>query len=115
MNDSKAYSMVTLFYDLRQGIWSEIYNGRSIDTYRRNLQKAHIDRLAFVLKAPNQRGRFGAPSVNISQSDIKSYARGELNRLKRDVRASISKAPNTVTRYHLQDVVARIDKALDPK
>lgn len=116
LNGNDAYSMVSLFYDLRQGVWSELYNGRSIDTYRRNLQKAHIDRLAFVLTdATNVRGRFGSPNVNISQSDIKSYARGELNRLKRDVRSAVSKAPNTVTRYHLQDVLARIDMALDPK
>lgn len=116
MNGSNAYSMVSLFYDIRQGIWSEIYSGRSIDTYRRNLQKAHIDRLSFVLNdASNVRGRFGSPSVNVSQSDIKSFARGELNRLKRDIRANISKASNQTTRYHLEDAIARIDMALDPK
>lgn len=116
LNGSKAYNLVSMFSDLRKGIWSEIYNGRSIDTYRRNLQKAHIDRLDFLLNtAPNQRGRFGSASVNVSQSDIRSFARGELNKLKRDVRAAAAKAPNTTSRYHLQDVVARIDKALDPK
>ena len=41
--------------------------------------------------------------------------RGELNRIKRDVRSAISKAPNTTSRYHLQDAIARINKALDPK
>lgn len=116
LNGNKAYTLVTMFYDVRQGVWSELYNGRTIDTYRRNLQKAHIDRLDFLLNtAPNQRGRFGRPSVNVSQSDIRSFARGELSRLKRDVRAAVSKAPNTTSRYHLQDVLARIDKALDPK
>ena len=116
MNGNTAYKMITLFYDLRQGIWSEIYNGRNIDIHRRNLQKAHVDRLAFALnELENIRGRFGRPSLNISQSDIKSFARGELSRLKRDVKASISKAPNTISRYHLQDVLARIDMALDPK
>ena len=116
LNGNSAYSLATMFYDLRQGVWSEIYNGRSIDTYRRNLQKAHIERLSYILnEAPNQRGRFGRPSVNVSQSDIKSFARGELNRLKRDVRSAASRASNTTSRYHLQDVLARIDMALDPK
>ena len=116
LNGSKAYTLVTMFYDLRQGIWSELYNGRSIDTYRRNLQRTHIDRLAFLLNtAQNQNGRFGGPTVNVSQSDIRSMARGELTRLKRDANAAAAKAPNTMTRYHLRDVVARINKALDPK
>ncbi|WP_439130589.1 zinc-dependent metalloprotease [Polaribacter sp.] len=116
LNGSEAYSLVTMFYDLRRGVWSEIYNGKSIDTYRRNLQKAHIERLSYLLnEAEDQRGRFGSPSVTVSQSDIKSFARGELNRLKRDVRSAASRASNTTSRYHLQDVLARIDMALDPK
>lgn len=116
LNGSEAYNLVSMFYDLRRGVWSELYSGKSIDTYRRNLQKAHIERLDYLLnKVENQRGRFGSPSVNVSQSDIKSFARGELNRLKRDVRAAVSKASNTTSRYHLQDVLARIDMALDPK
>ncbi|MHB0754521.1 zinc-dependent metalloprotease [Polaribacter sp. M15] len=116
LNGSKAYSLVTMFYDLRRGVWSELYNGKSIDTYRRNLQKAHIERLSYLLnEAEDQRGRFGRPSVTVSQSDIKSFARGELNRLKRDVRSAASRASNTTSRYHLQDVLARIDMALDPK
>ncbi|MCI2229123.1 zinc-dependent metalloprotease [Polaribacter sp. MSW13] len=116
LNGTKAYNLVSMFYDLRRGIWSELYNGRSIDTYRRNLQKAHIERLDFLLNtAKNQRGRFGTPSVNIGQSDIKSFARGELTRLQRDVKTAVSKASNTTSRYHLQDVLARIEVALDPK
>ncbi len=120
LNGNKAYKLTTLFYDLRQGVWSELYNGRTIDTYRRNLQRAHINRLDFLLnKAKNQRGVNSGyvkqSTVVINQSDIKAMVRGELKRLKRDLRANISKAPNTTTRYHLQDAIARIDNALDPK
>jgi hypothetical protein len=116
LNGKEAYNLVAMFSTLRKGVWSEIYNGRSIDTYRRNLQKAHIERLDYLLNtAPNQRGRFGSASVNVGQSDIKSFARGELNRLKKDVRVLASKTSNTTSRYHLQDILARIDVALDPK
>jgi len=116
LNGNEAYNLVSMFSELRRGVWSEIYNGRSIDTYRRNLQKAHIERLDYLLnEAANVRGRFGSASVNVGQSDIKSFARGELNRLKRDVRNAASRASDTTSRYHLQDVVARIDMALDPK
>ena len=120
LHGTKAYTVTTLFYDLRRGIWSEIYSGKKIDTYRRNLQRAHINRLNFLLnEARSQRGAnrgyFKRSTVNIDQSDIKAMARGELNRLKRDIKANMSKAGNQTARYHLQDALARIDKALDPK
>ena len=69
--------------------------------------------------AKNQRGAnrgyFKQSTVNIGQSDIKAMVRGELNRIKREIRAAVSKASNTTSRYHLQDAIARIDMALDPK
>ena len=119
MNGSNAYTLVSMFSDLRRGVWSELYNGKRIDTYKRNLQRAHINRLDYLLnKAKNQRGAnsgyFKQSAVNIGQSDIKAMVRGELNRIKRDVRSAISNAPNTTSRYHLQDAIARINTALDP-
>ena len=120
LHGNKAYTVTTMFYDLRQGVWGELYRGGTIDTYKRNLQRAHINRLSYLLnKAKSQRGAnagyFKQSTVNIDQSDIKAMARGELNRLKRDIRANLGKAPNQTTRYHLQDAIARIDMALDPK
>ena len=120
MNGSKAYSLVAMFSDLRKGVWSELSTGKTIDTYRRNLQRAHINRLDYLLNtAKNQRGAnrgyFKQSTVNIGQSDIKAMVRGELNRIKREIRAAVSKASNTTSRYHLQDAIARIDVALDPK
>ena len=118
-NSSKAYSLISMMSDLRKGVWSEIYNGSSIDTYRRNLQRAHLDRLDYLLNtAKNQRGRNGGyykiSGININQSDLKSVSRGELKRLQRDVKTA-SRRGNTLTRYHLQDVIDRIDLILDPK
>ena len=41
--------------------------------------------------------------------------RGELNRLKRDIKSNLSKVSNTRSRYHLRDIIVRIESALDPK
>ena len=111
---SKSYTLLAMMRDLRKGVWSEIYSGRSIDTYRRNLQRAHLDRLDYLLnEAKNQKGAnsgyFKQSGININQSDVKSVARGELKRLQRDTKAA-SRRGNTLTRYHLQDVVDRINK-----
>ena len=119
LNGNKAYTLVNMMSDLRKGVWTELYNGASIDTYRRNLQRAHLDRLNFLLnEAKNQRGfnsgYLKRSGININQSDVKSVARGELKRIQRDARAAASRG-NTLRRYHLQDVVDRIDMILDPK
>lgn len=103
LNGNKAYTVSTMMSDIRKGVWSEIYSRKSIDTYRRNLQRAHIDRLGSLMKN----------GENIS--DIKAYVRGELGRINSDVKKAIPSAPNTITRYHLQDIVERIDAILNPK
>ncbi|MEN8775620.1 MAG: zinc-dependent metalloprotease [Polaribacter sp.] len=116
---SKAYTLVTMMNDLRKGVWNEVYSGRSIDTYRRNLQRAHLDRLNYLLnEAKNQRGTnrgyFKQSGITINQSDVKSVVRGELKRLQKDVKRAMNSG-NTLRRYHLQDVVDRIDIILEPK
>ncbi|MEX6627234.1 zinc-dependent metalloprotease [Tenacibaculum salmonis] len=121
LNGAKSYTLVNMMQDLRKGIWSELYTNKSIDAYRRNLQRAYLDRLDFLLnKAKNQKGTnnggyFKQTAVNISQSDIKPVVRGELKNLKRDTKRALSVAKNNISRYHLQDVLDRIDTILDPK
>ena len=57
----------------------------------------------------------GSTLLTVKQSDILTVVRGELNRIKRDAQRAASAAPNTITRYHLQDIAKRIDAILDPK
>ena len=120
-NGKNAYGLLEMTRDLRRGLWSETRTGKSIDTYRRNLQKAHIDRLAYLMTAENQRklSSFGgyrkSTAVNTSQSDIRSVARAELNNLKRDIRNGLGRISDPMSRYHLQDALERIDHILDPK
>ena len=120
INGRDAYTLLEMMQDVRRGIWSETRTGKSIDTYRRNLQKAHIDRLAYIMTAENQRklSDFGgyrkSTVVNTSQSDVRSVARGELNALKRDIRNGLSRISDQMSRYHLQDALERINTILDP-
>ena len=120
LNGSSAYGLLEMMSDLRRGIWSETRSGKAIDTYRRNLQKAHVDRLEYLMTAENQRklssfnGYRKSTAINTSQSDIRSAARAELNNLKRDIRNGLGRTTDRMSRYHLQDVLERIDKILDP-
>jgi len=121
LNGNKAYTLRNMTRDLRNGIWSELNSGRKIDTYRRNLQKAHIDRLAYLMTAGNQKKQpnFGgyqkSTVVNTSQSDIRSIARAELNTLQRNARSAVGRTADPMSRYHLQDIIERIDMILEPK
>jgi len=120
MNGYEAYSLRSMTRDLRTGIWSELYSGRKIDTYRRNLQRAHIDRLAYLMTAENQSKRDGSAyvkstAVNTSQSDIRAIVRAELKTLRNLINSSISKTSNSMNKIHLRDAVERINLILDPK
>jgi hypothetical protein len=116
--DSNAYSLPDMMKDLRQGIWSELRTGKKIDTYRRNLQRAHIDRLAYLMTAENQSGRSPSPyvkmtAVNTSQSDIRAVVRAELKSLRSQLRSA--RGGDAMSRIHIADAIERINNILDPK
>ena len=50
--------------------------------------------------------------VQIDQSDIKAMVRGELKLLKQLLKAAILKTNLSIT---VEDIIVRIDNALDPK
>ncbi|MFN3998846.1 zinc-dependent metalloprotease [Algoriphagus sp.] len=117
INGNDAYKMTELFDDLRKGIWTELAAGRTIDVHRRSLQRAHIERLELLLTGnePNLPAQFRAfvgPQINVSQSDIRPMARGELKTLQSQVRGAIGRTSDRMSKLHLEDVLARIEKIL---
>ncbi len=120
LNGTKAYNLVSMMNDLRNGIWSELRTGKSIDTYRRNLQRAHVEKLISLMdakdtKKSNRSAYVKSTAVTVNQSDIIPVVRGELNRIKRYAQNASGSVSNTITRYHLQDIAKRIETALNPK
>lgn len=118
LNSKNAYSMLELFDDLRGGIWTELPSGKAIDIHRRTLQRAHIERLEYLMtndepNSPMTR-RFG-PVINASQSDIRPIVRGELKTLQRQVSSAIGKTSDRASKLHLEDALERIKLILDPK
>ena len=120
-----AYSTDELMDDLRKGIWSEVYARKAIDIYRRNLQKAFVETLGNIIngqggiKIQGISGRtasaLGITSVTIRVSDIISVAKGTLRTLKSDITAALPSISDRMTKYHLQDVLDRINIILNPK
>jgi hypothetical protein len=112
--DATNYSVLNLLQDLRKGIWKEATLTTDVDVYRRNLQRAYIDRMAYLMTEELDRART-SQYYNVSQSDIRALVRGELNTLKRQVASAAVRSVSTVTKYHYRDCVERIEQILDPK
>ncbi|MBK7872008.1 MAG: zinc-dependent metalloprotease [Saprospiraceae bacterium] len=112
MEGSKAYSMFEMCTDLRQGIWSELYAAKPTEVTRRNLQRAYLESMSALLIE-------GTPSpgatFDLSQSDVQAVVRAELKALQNDIRRNMARVKDSMTRYHLQDCLDRIEKTLDPK
>lgn len=108
------YSALEMLQDLRKGIWKELNSNQTVDVYRRNLQRAYIDRMAFLMTEELKPGR-GVNAYNVNQSDVRALVRGELNILKNQLNSRKNIVANTETKYHYQDAVKRIELILDPK
>ncbi len=121
MLGKQTYTPIELFSDIRSGLWSELTSTKAIDTYRRNLQRAHIERLEFLMKEEmtpppaNFRSFSGYTAIDVSQSDIRPIARGELKALRTQLTQALARTTDTITRYHLDDCIQRINVILDPK
>ncbi|OUS02894.1 zinc-dependent metalloprotease [Flavobacteriales bacterium 33_180_T64] len=112
--DNTNYSALSMMKALRKGVWSEANITKNVDVYRRNLQRAYVDRMAYLM-TEDLDPRRARQYYNVSQSDIRALVRGELNILKRQVAAAGTRGVNTVTKYHYRDIVKRIEEILDPK
>ena len=117
---SKAYQITELLADLKRGIWSELPGRKPIDVYRRNLQKSYVNTLSSIVNPPPaSTGGFTISFgpvvlVNTDKSDIKSVVRAHLASLRTEVLAASASTTDLMSKYHLQDVAQRIDKALNP-
>lgn len=110
-NDMKTYTVDIMMEDLKKGVWSELTSHKTIDGLRRNLQKAYVDALINIIN-PQTPGQ--SPAL-VRNNDAVSVARAQLVALKTQTAAAAGSTADKMSKYHLQDLNARIIKALDPK
>lgn len=114
----KTYSLVEMATDLRKGIWAELYAGQPISITRRNLQKAYLERIAYLLTEEQRpipaafRAFSSRTNVTIGQSDIRTVFRHELKALQSLLKKALKGSKNAMTKMHLEDVQSRINKLL---
>lgn len=106
-----AFGPQEMLDSLRGQIWSELKGGKAVDPYRRSLQRGYIERMEWLMtQEPEETDE---PRIDVSQSDIRPLVRGELETLRKEIRAA--RTGDRMTVLHLQDVLTRIDDILDPK
>lgn len=104
------YSALDLFKDASNGVFK---SSGALDIYERNLQRAFIDHMSYLMTGELRRGR-GGDYYDVNQSDVRSLVRGELKSLQSSLRSKSRVSRDTVTRYHYEDLLSRIDNILNP-
>ncbi|MBK9248422.1 MAG: zinc-dependent metalloprotease [Ignavibacteria bacterium] len=99
----QPFTMAEMFASVRDAIWSEVAKAENINSYRRELQRDHLNTLSlFLVKPP-----VGTPN------DAIALARMDLSLLKKQIEsAGKSKKSDAVTKAHLEEIAAKIDASL---
>ncbi len=106
LNDpAHSLTLVKVFQSVNDNIWSELAAQHSINTLRRQLQRADLDMLISLYMNP----QFGVPE------DAKMLAWDELKQLKARLAAVKTDKCDAYTRIHVQESLARVTRALDAK
>lgn len=119
ISGNSAYKVTDLLGDMKKGIFTELTTAKPIDIYRRNLQKSYVSSLISLL-TPGTTSML-APGITITsgglndKADAKSVVRAALVSLRAELSAGAIRTTDQMSKYHLQDLADRINKALDPK
>ena len=115
-----TYDAFEMMDDIRSGIWSELSDNSEIGVHRRNLQRAYLERMEYLMteelpQVPSgYKDYIGWTDVDISQSDIRPIVRSQLVTLQDEVQQTANRVNDRATQAHLMDVKMRIDNILNP-
>lgn len=116
-----TYSPFEFLDDVRGAVWTELAGNNTINVYRRNLQRAYIERMEHLMneELPSMSAQYreymGWTPVDVSQSDIRPLVRDQLETLQRDISRTRNRVNDRATRVHLADAEQRIEDILNPR
>jgi len=103
-SDSRPFTLADLFGEMRGAVWSELRNGTDVNSFRRALQRAHLQKLIRLVVAPAA----GTPA------DACALARADLVSLRGSMEKALGGTSlDAYSRAHLGEGRAMIDAALD--
>ena len=116
-----TYTLAEYLSDVKAGVWSELKTGKSIDIYRRNLQKNYIQNMLAAIKETKENTHimgmlFGMPEENMPitpTSDIGSYLGFHLNNLRLEILKAIPLTTDKETKDHLIYIAEQIKTGVE--
>ena len=107
LNGRNSYTINELMLDLKNGIFSELNDNSNIDIFRRNIQRAFIQRLGYLMKESQNIPSFFRSSsritrVKVDESDIRPVTLGILIDLRKELNKAQKKySSNKSVKNHL--------------
>ena len=120
-NGTDAYTVTEMLNDMKKSIWSELAQRKQIDVYRRNLQKMYVEKLiTLVSPAAQSTVSLGSFTIttnpNVSKiNDALSVVKAHTRALMAEIRAALPGYREAASKNHLQDVLERLDDAMNPR
>jgi hypothetical protein len=102
MYGEKAYQLYTYFTDIDNAMWIELKTSAPIDIYRRNLQRAYVDKLVDLAGKSGRDYRDVGPILKVKLTEINNNISKALQRTK-----------DPMTSYHLKFVQGKLESAVE--
>jgi hypothetical protein len=109
-----AYTSAQFLRELKQGIFSELAAHKTIDTYRRGLQRIYVEKLLMML-IPGPQNPYVASPLLSKDGDGLPLVKAHAKALAENIKAAIPLTTDEMTRSHLQDLYDRLDNGLHPR
>lgn len=108
------FNALEFFSNIRKGLFTELSVGGNLDSYRRALHRAYIERMGYLMTGKMDPKR-SSKYFDVSNSDIPALVRGELNLLEDVIKRNYKLTKQKTDVYHYKDCLMRIDNILNPK
>ncbi len=103
MSDN-SYTVKNLLDDTRQAIFADIYSDSRGDVVMRNLQRSLIKKLADTMNSEED---------EVTMTEIPAHCRFQLNQIQSDIETAMTRRIGEARTIHYQDILARIEAAMD--
>ncbi|HET9486577.1 MAG TPA: zinc-dependent metalloprotease [Chryseosolibacter sp.] len=97
MHGEKAYRLIDYFNDIDHAMWTELEDEKTIDLYRRNLQRAYIEELITLSDKSGKEYR-----------DVGPIVKNKLTEIHAVVRKAVRKIDDPMSQYHLKFIEGRL-------
>lgn len=123
LTNGNTYTLPEYIEDMHGSVWHELNDRRvAVSVYRRNLQRAFLDRVDAELNPPAAQLEQEATAASSGRggraprwgNDVRALLRSELGRIDRQAAQASGRAADDITRIHLQDVRDQIKRILNP-